>query len=89
MTEDRIIKTHHLKAWPEFFDELLCGRKTFEIRKNDRNYQEGDYLVIKEWNPDTKEYTHAIALTFEVTSIMCGSRFGLAFGWCIMSIRPA
>ena len=33
---------HNLKAWPEFFDAVADGRKTFEVRRNDRGYREGD-----------------------------------------------
>lgn len=36
---------HNLKIAPEFFK--LDGSKTFEIRKNDRNYKVGDRLVMR------------------------------------------
>ena len=41
---------HVLKVWPEFFEMLHQG-KNFEIRKNDRDYQVGDRLTLKEWKP--------------------------------------
>lgn len=41
-------KTHKLKILPQFFKEAKNGRKYFEIRKNDRDYQVGDFIVLKE-----------------------------------------
>ena len=46
-------KTHHLKTWPEYFKVIKSGKKTFEIRWNDRDYQVGDVLVLEEYDPYT------------------------------------
>jgi hypothetical protein len=43
--------THELKCWPEFFQAILSGSKTFEARRDDRNFKVGDNLVLKEWTP--------------------------------------
>ncbi|OHA88128.1 MAG: hypothetical protein A2653_03095 [Candidatus Zambryskibacteria bacterium RIFCSPHIGHO2_01_FULL_43_25] len=45
------------KIWPEYFEKILDGKKTFELRLNDFEINEGDTLILKEWDPDTKEYT--------------------------------
>ena len=45
------------KVWPEYFQEILNGKKTFELRLNDFEINEGDTLVLKEWDPDSKDYT--------------------------------
>lgn len=45
------MKTHKLKTWPTYFQAVRSGKKTFEIRKNDRNYQVNDVLVLEEWKP--------------------------------------
>ena len=66
---------HELKTWPVFFLQVVCGRKTFEIRENDRDFKSHDILRLREWNPDTKEYTGQAA-TFKVTYIMNLSMFG-------------
>ncbi len=52
---------HELKAWPEYFAPLLDGRKTFEVRRLDRNFQVGDRLRIREWSPMTQDYTSRVA----------------------------
>jgi hypothetical protein len=45
------------KAWPELFQKVLDGEKTFDLRVNDFDIGEGDILVLKEWDPKTKDYT--------------------------------
>ena len=45
------------KIWPEYFDEVSSGKKKFELRLNDFGINEGDTLVLEEWDPKTKEYT--------------------------------
>jgi len=49
--------THNLKTWPKFFEMVRSGRKTFELRVNDRNFQVGDILDLHEWVPETETYT--------------------------------
>lgn len=41
---------HNLKINKEFFSPVKERIKTFEIRKNDRNFQVGDQIVLNEWD---------------------------------------
>lgn len=45
------------KVWPEYFQKILDGKKKYELRLADWECSEGDLLLLKEWNPETKEYT--------------------------------
>jgi len=45
------------KVWGKYFQEILEGKKKFELRLSDFECSEGDILVLREWNPETKEYT--------------------------------
>ena len=45
------------KTWPEFFELIMAGKKRFDLRVADFDIQEGDILVLEEWDPKTKEYT--------------------------------
>lgn len=38
------MKRHELKLNVEFCDDVLNGKKTFEVRKNDRGFQTGDLI---------------------------------------------
>ncbi|MEW8993092.1 DUF3850 domain-containing protein [Clostridium sp.] len=48
------MKIHELKILPSYFEEIKSGEKAFELRKNDRNYQVGDVLLLKEFNLNKK-----------------------------------
>ena len=37
---------HELKILPENFEDITAGRKDFEIRKNDRDYKQGDTWTV-------------------------------------------
>lgn len=39
---------HQLKCEAKYFEEICSGQKTFEVRKNDRNFHVGDYLALNE-----------------------------------------
>jgi ASC-1-like (ASCH) protein len=45
------------KVWPEYFKKIKSGDKTFELRLADWKCETGDVLILKEWDPKTKEYT--------------------------------
>jgi Domain of unknown function (DUF3850) len=42
---------HRLKTWPEYYEKILTGEKTFEYRVNDRNFAVGDTLELEEYDP--------------------------------------
>lgn len=44
------MKLHKLKIWPVFFIAVINGKKLFEIRKMDRDYQVGDEILLQEFN---------------------------------------
>lgn len=39
---------HQLKCAANYFDDVVTGRKTFEVRNNDRDFHIGDYLALNE-----------------------------------------
>lgn len=53
------MKTHELKTWPVHFREVASGNKTFESRLDDRGFETGDQVRLREYVPDlvNPEYT--------------------------------
>ena len=45
------------KVWPEYFQKIVDEVKTYELRLADFECKQGDILVLKEWDPKTKQYT--------------------------------
>lgn len=60
-------KVHKLKIWPWHYDNVASGKKTFELRENDRDYREGDILQLESYDPAKKAYdgrTSAYRVTY-------------------------
>jgi hypothetical protein len=86
------MKTHVVKSWPKFFGPIVAGIRVHELRRNDRNYNVGDYLELREYDPEKGTYTGRIGMV-EITSITskdepCAvSGEGLSGEFCILSIK--
>lgn len=75
---------HDLKIGPLFFAEVTAERKKAEFRKNDRNYQCGDFLLLREWDG---EYSGK-ELLVKVTHILPVDKFIPECGdWVMLSIH--
>lgn len=48
---------HELKLVQPYYDAVSDGRKTFEVRQNDRNFSVGDRVILYEYIPESKTYT--------------------------------
>ena len=87
---------HELKIRTLFFESLIKGNKTFELRKNDRNYRVGDYLALNEialtedddelFPDDEWEYTGRSAI-FQITHIF-EDRTCLQPDYVALGIKP-
>ena len=82
---------HQLKCERRFFEEVIAGRKTFEVRDNDRDFQEGDYLALNEitTGEDTPAgylYTNRCCIV-RVDYILEDEKY-LQPGYVCMAIKP-
>ena len=77
-------KLHLLKCWPEYFHKVESGDKTFEIRLNDRDYQPDDLLLLREWKPETRQYTGEMVLC-RVGYMTQGGP--VQAGYCVLAIK--
>lgn len=78
-------KVIELKTWPEYFEDLNRG-KTFEIRKDDREFKVRDFIILKEWVPEREIYTGRKEVY--VINYILGNKpeIGLKAGYCILAI---
>lgn len=78
---------HELKCWTECFKAIYTCQKTFEVRKNDRNFQVGDTLRLQEYSPETQEYS-GVSCEVKVDYVLQGGTLGVQDGYCVMGISP-
>lgn len=78
---------HELKTWPEYFEAIRSGLKTFEVRKNDRWFAVGDRLLLREWEPGPNGCFTGRAMTVKVTYLLGGPFEGLKPGYVAMGIE--
>jgi hypothetical protein len=45
------------KVWPEYFQKIIDGEKTFEVRLADFDCAPGNILILREWDPQKSAYT--------------------------------
>lgn len=82
---------HELKIEKQFADAVLDGRKTFELRKNDRGFNAGDLVRFE-------VVEHGVAFTFRCDDHLLNgevyrigyvlSGWGLEEGYVAFSIAP-
>ena len=45
------------KILPVYFEAISSGKKKYELRLNDFDIQEGDTLILEEWDGEKNMYT--------------------------------
>lgn len=80
------MKLHELKIKEEYFYAILRGEKTFELRKNDRDYQVGDLIHFMQ--TDGFEYFGHSKEIYQITYILKDvPEYGLDKDYCILGIK--
>ena len=83
--------THHLKLNEQFCNDVLSGKKSFEIRLNDRNYQVGDHVIFHAVHSIDEDgvvwfANHEINdKEYEITYILSG--WGLKDGYVAFTVK--
>jgi len=95
------MKMHELKTVNPYFSDIWDTRKSFEIRKDDRGFQQGDILWLREYEPNmlydkendclvicgTQPYSGREILCMVSHILPAGKFEGLATGYCCMEIK--
>ncbi|KXS55030.1 MAG: hypothetical protein AWU57_626 [Marinobacter sp. T13-3] len=86
---------HDLKTDPALFEPSHAGRRPWEIRLNDRDFQAGDTVTLHETVATGAEMAKGAPLEYTgrtvtgtITFVQPGPIYGLADRWCIFSVQP-
>jgi Domain of unknown function (DUF3850) len=83
---------HQLKTHAPYFEAVVSGVKPFEVRRDDRGFQRGDYVrlvetthisvpgVGDEWSPTGRE------AQYEITYVLTGGQFGIEPGYVVLGL---
>lgn len=77
-----VAKVHDVKSVQPHFDDVCSGRKTAELRRDDRGYAVGD--VIRQHEIECGEPTGRI-IAHKITHKLAGDPW-LAPGYCMLSL---
>lgn len=75
---------HELKTLPPFFQAVLDGDKTFEVRLADRPFKIGDFMHLREWHHG--EYIGRDCI-LKITYILEGGQFGIQQGYSVIGFK--
>lgn len=82
---NRIMKIHELKISPKYFEDVCFGIKSFEIRKDDRDYKVGDLITLREY--ENGQYTGREIQKIPIRYILRhANEYGLMDGYCILGL---
>ena len=73
-----------LKILPDYFWEVINNRKTFEIRKNDKNFKINELIKLREYENENDKYTGGYAIV-KILYILDGGSYGLDKEHCVFS----
>lgn len=83
------MKTHNLKCWCASFERILAGDQTFDIRKDDRQFEIHDLVVFEEYRHGVGAYTGR-QVTAQITAMTSPlldnspAAEGLKTGYCVL-----
>lgn len=85
ITEPRKKVVHIVKQWTKWHREVVSGERTSQLRKDDRDYQKGDDLLSREYDPKLDIYTGSTCRVL-ITDVVRDIE-GLMPGYCVISTK--
>jgi hypothetical protein len=91
------MREHSLKIWPGPFEAVVAGHKRHEVRVDDRGFEVGDVLHLREWDPspimESFSFSNPKGCTGRsvrvlVTYVTAAGTWGMPSNLCVMSIEP-
>lgn len=79
---------HILKTDPLYWDAIAEGRKSFEVRFDDRGFDVGDTLELMRIDrlDISSSYDGLDRLYSKIIFILRGGQYGIADGYCVLQL---
>jgi murein L,D-transpeptidase YafK len=81
------MNTHKLKTWKTFYRAIIKGDKTFEVRRNDRNFKVGDNLQLIEVDNENNMTPTKHECLVKVKYLLSGEEWGIVKGHVVLGIE--
>lgn len=84
-------KVHKLKCWTPYYDAILAGDKKFDVRRDDRGFETGDYVLLEKYDPEHRCYVVdpedgiPYAIEKQIKYTLRGGQFGIEPGYVVLS----
>lgn len=75
---------HDLKTLPGYWSHVASGVKGFEVRRDDRDFQVGDTLLLREWH-DLGGYSGR-EVRRTISYVLSGGQFGIVDGFAVLGL---
>jgi len=86
LIKEAVKQKHNIKILKCYADEVVKGTKTFEVRKNDRNYKEGDIIQFDCIDSEGNKIAHDInSISYKIAYVLSG--WGIQDGWVAFGIK--
>lgn len=77
------MKLHELKTDSDYFNDVFLRLKQFEVRYNDRDFKNGDLLLLRKWNSKIQTYQSDLSILVKVKYIFQHNGF-LHDRYCVL-----
>lgn len=83
--DEKMAQTHVIKCWPQYFGPIRRNEKKFDVRRDDRGYQKGDTVHLREWAPYGGGGSFTGNDEFrKIKYILTGGQFGIEPGYVVL-----
>lgn len=83
---EKQITVHDLKIDPDHFERIFKRQKRFEIRKDDRKFEDGDILILNEYDRTQKTFSGRKILVLTGKIYREEVKFALKEKYCVIEI---
>ena len=84
----KVPKIHKLKVWLKYYTEIDNETKTFELRKNDRDFKVNYYLFLQPYDNEKQIEVQMGRQLAKITYILeDAENFGLMKGFVILGLK--